>query len=84
MTVTSKLAYVYTLQLSNDTYTSRIICWFWWTGLDVNNLFLRSVELTTGLLILNQLSLADIANTSYLDMRASLLLHNEDYLVGLI
>lgn len=83
----AKLAYVYTIQLSNDTFLlPGLYVGFGGTSLDVNNLiFEDQLNAATGFINTQSIDpLADIiANTSYLDMGASLLLHNEDYLVGL-
>ena len=84
----AKLAYVYTIQLSNDTFLlPGLYVGFGGTSLDVNNLiFEDQLNAATGFINTQSIDpLADIiANTSYLDMGASLLLHNEDYLVGLV
>ena len=70
----AKLAYVYTIQLSNDTFYFGLYVGFGGTSLDVNNLiFEDQLNAATGFINTQSIDpLADIiANTSYLDMGAS-------------
>ena len=83
----AKLAYVYTIQLGNETFLlPALYVGFGGTSLNVENLiFADQLDTATGFINTQSIDpLADIiANTSYFDMGASLILHSEDYLVGL-
>jgi type IX secretion system PorP/SprF family membrane protein len=83
----AKLAYVYTIQLGNETFLlPALYVGFGSTSLNVDNLvFEDQLETATGFINTESIDpLADIiANTSYFDMGASFILHSEDYLIGL-
>ena len=83
----AKLAYVYTIQLGNETFLlPALYVGFGSTSLNVDNLvFEDQLDTATGFINTESIDpLADIiANTSYFDMGASFILHSEDYLIGL-
>ena len=83
----AKLAYIYTIQLGNETFLlPGLYVGFGSSNLNVDNLvFEDQLDTATGFINTESIDpLADIiANTSYFDMGASFILHSEDYLVGL-
>ena len=84
---TARLAYIYTIQLSNDTYfLPSVNVGFGTEALNVGDLiFYDQLDNTSG--FINTESTDPLApllsNSGYVDLGASFLIHNEEYIIGL-